>query len=88
MLYPPGSLQWLQHHLAEAMYAIEALHPDGWKEQGRSKVEYWAYQEAQIRSCSDGRHYRILQQDSGRIVGMVNPQSCRMGAAVIAASSR
>lgn len=70
------------------MYAIQALHPDGWKQQGRSEVEYWAYQEAQIRCCSDGRHYRIVQEDSGQIVGWANPQACRMGKAVIAASGR
>ena len=68
------------------MYVIEALHPDGWTNKGRSEVEYWAYQEAQIRCCSDGRHYRILQEGSGRVVGLVNPQSCRMGVAVIAAT--
>lgn len=57
------------------MYVIEALHPDGWRQQGRAQVEYWAYQEAQIRCCSDGRHYRILNGDSGRIVALVNTRS-------------
>jgi hypothetical protein len=70
------------------MFVIQALHPEGWKDQGRSEVEYWAYQEAQIRCCSDGRHYRLLQESSGQIVGWVNPQSCRAGVSVIAASSR
>ncbi|MEB3199893.1 MAG: hypothetical protein VKK62_05130 [Synechococcaceae cyanobacterium] len=57
---------------------IEALHPDGWRDQGQAKVEYWAYQEAQTRCCSDGRHYRIVEEPSRRIVALVDPSSCRM----------
>jgi hypothetical protein len=38
------------------MYVIQALHSDGWREQGRFAEEYWAYLEAQTRCCSDGRH--------------------------------
>jgi len=60
------------------MYVIEALHPDGWREQGKARVEYWAYQEAQARCCSDGRHYRIIAMDSQKVVALVNPSSCRV----------
>lgn len=63
--------------LTPAMFVIEALHPDGWRRQGRTKVEYWAYQEAQTRCCSDGRTYRILDEDTQRIMAMVNTSSCR-----------
>lgn len=59
------------------MYVIEALHPDGWRMQGRCNVEYWAYQEARIRCCSDGRNYRILQQETGQLVTLVDVNSCR-----------
>jgi hypothetical protein len=61
-----------------AMYVIEALHPDGWRMQGRFNVEYWAYQEAHTRCCSDGRNYRILRQDTGEIVTLVDVNSCRI----------
>ncbi|MFN9871151.1 MAG: hypothetical protein ACK55E_06910 [Cyanobacteriota bacterium] len=57
---------------------IEALHPDGWREQGRASVEYWAYQEAQMRCCSDGRNYRIRRQDTERVVALVDTSSCRV----------
>jgi len=60
------------------MYVIEALHPDGWREQGRATVEYWAYQEAQMRCCSDGRNYRIRQVDSEQVVALVDTSSCRV----------
>ena len=60
------------------MFILEALHPDGWYPQGSAKVEYWALQEAQILCCGDGRHYRILEADSGRIVALVDPSSCRI----------
>jgi hypothetical protein len=60
------------------MYVIEALHPEGWRRQGRAQVEYWAYQEAQARCCSDGRNYRILNEDSGQIVALVNTSSCKV----------
>ena len=59
------------------MYRIEALHPDGWRQQGRSMIEYWAHQEAQMRCCSDQRNYRILDEDTGEIVSMITPSSCR-----------
>lgn len=58
------------------MYAIEALHPDGWRRQGRSSAEAAAQAEAQMRSSSDGRHYRILLEASGEIVAMVTPACC------------
>jgi len=61
----------------ETMFVIEALHPDGWRPQGRANLEYWAYQEAQTRCCSDGRNYRILKEDTSEIVALVNTSSCR-----------
>jgi hypothetical protein len=60
------------------MFVIEALHPDGWREQGRASVEYWAYQEAQMRCCSDGRNYRIRRQDTEWVVALVDTSSCRV----------
>ncbi len=59
------------------MFVIEALHPDGWRTQGRTQVEYWAHQEAQARCCSDGRHYRILDEETRQIVAFVETSSCR-----------
>jgi hypothetical protein len=59
------------------MFLIEALHPDGWRQQGRTQLEFWAHQEAQVRCFSDGRNYRILEAGSGRIVAFVAPSSCR-----------
>ncbi|MCP9886692.1 hypothetical protein KBY96_01905 [Cyanobium sp. ATX 6A2] len=59
------------------MFVIEALHPDGWRPQGRANLEYWAYQEAQTRCCSDGRNYRIVNEDSNEIVALINTSSCR-----------
>lgn len=63
------------------MFIIEALHPDGWRQQGTAKVEYWACQEAQARCCSDGRNYRIIHEDSQRVVALVDTSSCRVTAA-------
>jgi hypothetical protein len=60
-----------------AMYVIQALHSDGWREQGRFAVEYWAYLEAQTRCCSDGRHYRIVDEESMQVVTKVESSSCR-----------
>ena len=60
------------------MLVIEALHPDGWRSQGTAELEYWAYQEAQVRCCSDGRNYRIREEQSDRIIALVNPSSCRV----------
>jgi hypothetical protein len=59
------------------MYVIQALHPDGWREQGRCVLEYWAYLEAQTRCCSDGRHYRIVEDSSKEVVTTVDSSSCR-----------
>jgi hypothetical protein len=59
------------------MYVIQALHSDGWREQGRFAVEYWAYLEAQTRCCSDGRHYRIVDESSAKVVTSVDDSSCR-----------
>lgn len=61
------------------MYVIQALHPDGWRQQGRARVEYWAYREAQVRCCSDGRNYRILDERSGQLVALVSTSSCKQG---------
>ena len=60
-----------------AMYVIQALHSDGWREQGRCAVEYWAYLEAQTRCCSDGRHYRIVEDSSKQVITTVDTTSCR-----------
>ncbi|MEB3332560.1 MAG: hypothetical protein VKI83_08720 [Synechococcaceae cyanobacterium] len=59
------------------MFIIEALHPDGWRRQGRANVEYWACQEAQMRCCSDGRNYRIVNEDTNQIVALVDTSCCR-----------
>jgi hypothetical protein len=59
------------------MFVIEALHPDGWRQQGRTHQEYWAYQEAQARCCSDGRNYRIVEEGSRRIVAFIDSSACR-----------
>jgi len=60
-----------------AMFVIEALHPDGWRIQGRFQQEYWAHLEAQTRCCSDGRHYRIVAEAGGEIIAFVDTTSCR-----------
>ena len=60
------------------MYIIESLHPDGWREQGSARVEYWAYQEAQARCCSDGRNYRIIESRTNQIVALIDTSSCRL----------
>jgi hypothetical protein len=59
------------------MFVIQALHSDGWREQGRFALEYWAYLEAQTRCCSDGRHYRIVDDCSAQVVTSVDSSSCR-----------
>jgi hypothetical protein len=59
------------------MYVIQALHPQGWIDQGTAQLEYWAYQEAQLRCCSDGRTYRIISAADQRIVAMLSTNSCR-----------
>lgn len=59
------------------MYLIEALHPDGWRLQGKARLEYWAYREAQVRCCSDGRAYRILEEKNRQLVALVDSSSCR-----------
>lgn len=63
------------------MFIIEALHPDGWREQGSAKVEYWAYQEAQTRCCSDGRNYRLIDARSNEIIALIDISSCRLAQA-------
>jgi hypothetical protein len=60
------------------MFLIQALHPDGWMDQGTAELEYWAYQEAQMRCCSDGRTDRIRSGDKQRIVAMITTSSCRL----------
>lgn len=59
------------------MFVIQALHTDGWRSQGTSRVEYWAYLKAQTRSCSDGRTYRILNQQNQKVVCLVDNSSCK-----------
>jgi allophanate hydrolase subunit 1 len=59
------------------MFLIEALHPDGWRIQGRTAVEYWAQIEAQTRCCSDGRAYRVRDEDDEHMVSFVNTTCCR-----------
>jgi len=59
------------------MYVIQALHSDGWREQGRFAVEYWACLEAQTRCCSDGRDYRIVDDSNDQVVTSVDTSSCR-----------
>lgn len=61
-----------------SMYIIESLHPDGWREQGSARVEYWACMEAQARCCSDGRNYRIIESRTHRIVALIDTSSCRL----------
>jgi hypothetical protein len=60
------------------MFLIQALHPDGWTDQGTAQLEYWAYQEAQTRCCSDGRTYRILSGEDQSIVAMITTSGCRL----------
>ena len=60
------------------IFLIQALHPDGWIDQGTSPLEYWAYQEAQMRCCSDGRTYRILTGDDRQIVALITTSGCRL----------
>lgn len=64
------------------MIVIEALHPDGWRHQGRHAVEYWAHQEAQARCCSDGRNYRLVEEATGRLIALIDTSSCRLPAKV------
>jgi hypothetical protein len=59
------------------MFVIQALHPDGWRDRGTVQQEYWAYREAQMRCCSDGRTYRIVSGEDQSIVAIVNATSCR-----------
>jgi len=59
------------------MFVIEALHPDGWRIQGRTAVEYWAQVEAQTRCFSDGRTHRVRDEDDERVVSFVDTTCCR-----------
>lgn len=59
------------------MFLIQALHSDGWRSQGTFRLEYWACLEAQTRSCSDGRTYRIVNQDNQAVVCMLDNSSCK-----------
>jgi len=60
------------------MFVIEALSPAGWQQRGTAQAEYWALQEAQILCCSDGRIHRILNAESGLVVAVIDPSSCRI----------
>jgi len=42
------------------MFIIECLHPDGWRQKGRTAQEYWAYQEAQDRPAQTDGHTGLL----------------------------
>jgi len=64
------------------MFIIEALHPEGWREQTRCNLEYWAYQEAQSRCCAAGRNHRIVDASSQHVVALVNTSSCRVNPAL------
>lgn len=64
------------------MFIIQALHPDGWRERGTARVEYWAYQEAQARCCSDGRNYRLIRADTNEVIAMIDTSSCRVAQVV------
>lgn len=63
------------------MFTIECLHPDGWRKQGQSTLEYWANQEAQVRCCSDGRHYRVIEEATGAVMSWVDSSCCQQAAA-------
>jgi len=58
------------------MFIVEALHPEGWVYSATFELEYWAIQNAQLRSRSDGRHYRILDAASQQIVCVLDSGSC------------
>ena len=63
------------------MFTIECLHPDGWRKQGQSTLEYWANQEARVRCCSDGRHYRVIEEATGAVMSWVDSSCCQQAAA-------
>lgn len=60
------------------MFVIQALHPEGWMDQGTAQLEYWACQEAQMRCCSDGRTYRILSGGDRQIAALITTSGCRI----------
>jgi hypothetical protein len=60
------------------MFMIQALLPDGWMDQGTASLEYWAYQEAQIRCCSSGRSFRIISCEDQTILAIITTSSCRL----------
>ncbi|MFM7314446.1 MAG: hypothetical protein ACKO0M_15005 [Cyanobium sp.] len=62
------------------MFIIEALHPDGWRPQGRFRFEYWAWLEARTRCCSGGRNYRIVDEEAHQVVALLDTGSCRLSA--------
>ncbi|MFM7675896.1 MAG: hypothetical protein ACKO5F_09995 [Synechococcus sp.] len=68
----------MQRSIPSIVYIIESLHPDGWRKQCSAQVEYWAYQEAQARCCSDGRNYRILHARTNDVVARIDTSSCRL----------
>ena len=70
-------LTWSIVKALVTMFVLEALHSDGWRQQGRSAAEYWAYQEAQVRCCSDHRNYRIVNEQTREIVSLIAPTSCK-----------
>jgi hypothetical protein len=40
-------------------------------------VEYWAQLEAQTRCCSDGRTYRIREEETNQVTALVDTSSCK-----------
>ncbi len=67
------------------MFLIQAHHPDGWIDQGTAQLEYWAYQEAQMRCCSDGRTYRIVSGEDQQIAAIITTRGCRIDRQRVAA---
>jgi hypothetical protein len=70
------------------MFLIQVLQSDGWIDQGTAQLEYWAYQEAQMRCCSDGRTYRILTGDDRQIVALITTSGCRLDRQRLEAAQR
>ncbi len=61
----------------QTMFLIQSLHPDGqWVDEGVVQLEYWAYQDAQRRCCTEGCSHRILTDHDHQIVAMVTTGSC------------
>lgn len=71
------------------MFIIEALHPEGWVYTAAFELEYWAIQNAEQRSRSDGRHYRILNGTTQQVMCVLDSGTCgRMRSGVAEMSQR